>query len=69
MRLGRVMIHSGIIVDLDNERMVQDAQEAIVQDVMNMVKYGEEHAHVSFVEDSSLEVGEIPEHIWDDGDE
>jgi hypothetical protein len=41
MRLGKVVIDIGYVVDLDNEEMVGNATDAMYEDVMNAVKYNE----------------------------
>jgi hypothetical protein len=50
-RMGRVFLDFGYYVDLNNAEMVQEAKQALWEDVMNAFKYGETHLYVE-VEDA-----------------
>lgn len=51
MRLGRVAINSGYIVDLDDDEMVQRAKDALYEDVDNAVKYNEIYNWIEIEQD------------------
>lgn len=68
MRLGRISIHPGIVVDLDNEDMVDQAKQNILEDIDNMVKYNEGDHWITAEEEPGLTIDDIPENLWDDGD-
>jgi hypothetical protein len=63
MRLGRVHIGAGYIVDLDNPDMVDEAKECLYEDIMNAVKYDELDSYVDVMEDPTVNEGDIPEFL------
>ena len=67
MRLGRVQITNGYVVDLDNENMVQEAKDALFEDFSNSIlKYPVEFDFlIEFKEESGLTEEDIPEFLKD----
>lgn len=66
MRLGRVVLNMGYVVDLDNDDMVIQAREALYSDIMSLVKYDEIGESIETVEDSSLKKEQIPDFLTED---
>ena len=46
MRLGRVEINYGYVVDLDSEEMVEQAKLCLFEDIINFYKYDEIADHI-----------------------
>ena len=46
MRLGKVEINYGYVVDLDDEEMVDHAKESIFQDMFNAYKYDNVESYI-----------------------
>ena len=71
MRLGKVTMDMGYVVDLDNEDMVSEARDCMYEDLTDAVKYDELKSWITVGEpDSSLNEGDIPEFLSpDEGDE
>jgi len=63
MRLGRVQIVIDCVVDLADEDMKWSGESAIIDDVYNMVKYGEVKSHIQEVEDKNLTEADLPEFL------
>jgi len=66
MKLGKVFIDVGYVVDLENEEMVQHAMDAIYEDVMNMVKYNELHNAIEVKDVDDANEGDIPEFLTEE---
>lgn len=64
MRLGKVKIELEYVVDLDNDEMINDAKNAIYEDLMAAYKYDElfDAIHVTD-EDKTLKEEDIPEFL------
>lgn len=68
MRLGEVFVEIRYVVDLDNETMVNHANDALVEDITQMVYRGgfeEVSRQIKSKEDSSLNVADIPAFLTD----
>ena len=63
MRMGKVILDMEYPVDLDNESMIEEAKNCLIEDLMNMAKYGEYGANIDVIEDKSLSPGDIPEFL------
>ena len=61
MRLGRVCMDMGYVVDLDNQSMVDEARDCLYEDLMNAVKYDELGSNIKIVHDKTLKESDIPE--------
>jgi len=57
LRLGRVEAVFSYVVDLDNEDMVQEAKEAIREDIING------NFFLKIVEDKKATIGDIPDFL------
>jgi hypothetical protein len=69
MRTGRIEYSLGYTVDLDNVQMVQHAQDAIIDDVINAVfRQGSEDilAYITAEENPSLNQSDIPDFLLED---
>jgi hypothetical protein len=66
MRLGRVRVELGYVVDLDNKDMVQHARECLVEDLMSMAKYEEYDANIREEYDGRLRKSDIAEFLVED---
>ena len=68
MRLGRVEFNIGYVVDLDDPDMVQHAKDSIVDDITNAARDG---VFCDIIKDEmdGLGIGDIPDFLWDDGDQ
>lgn len=66
MRLGKVIVGHGYVVDLDNQDMVDHAREALYEDIMSMVKYDEVSHCISIIKNSKgLSENDIPEFLME----
>jgi len=65
-RLGRIMIAHHYVVDLNNELMIQEAKNALFEDLMNAVKYDELGDWIDTQEDPNAREEEIAEFLTDD---
>ena len=64
MRLGKVKIEMEYVVDLDNEDMINEAKNALYEDLMNAYKYNKIYNHIEVTEqDESLKECDIPEFL------
>ena len=68
MRLGRVCINIGYVVDLDNPAMIQEAMDCLYEDVANSVKYNEECSLIKVVIDPKFKKSDIPDFLLDNKD-
>ena len=63
MRLARVMIDLGYVVDLDVEDMEWHARRCLYEDIMGSVKYDDLDQWIQTVEDPTLKEEDIPEFL------
>jgi len=63
MRLGRVKIPHNYVVDLDDEKMVEEAMNCLYEDLMNSVKYNELYSWIRVEIDPTANIGDIPDFI------
>lgn len=64
MKLGKVKIELEYIVDLDNQDMVDQAKNALYEDLMNAAKYEELFDMIEVTdEDKTLKETDIPEFL------
>jgi hypothetical protein len=66
MKLAKMSINLGYVVDLDNPEMVEYAKECLYEDIMSMVKYDEVVDLVQqceCVESPDLTEDDIPEFL------
>ena len=63
MRLGKVEINYGYVVDLDDEEMVDHAKESIFQDMFNAYKYDNVESYIGV-----RECGNGDQGIWIEND-
>lgn len=70
MRLGRVAINTGYIVDLDNEEMVQHAKDSLYEDIYNaIVKSNEIFNYIVIEQNMDAKEEDIPSFLLDEDDE
>jgi len=67
MRLAKVKIEFQYVVDMDNDDMVNQAKNALYEDLMSAVKYNElfDYIHVTD-EDKTLKLEDIPEFLTEE---
>ena len=63
MRLGRVVLKIGYVVDLDNQEMVDHGKDCAYEDIMNAVKYDEVHNWIDVVPAPDASENDIPEFL------
>ena len=64
MKLGKVKIEMEYVVDLDNEDMIEEAKNALYEDLMNAYKYDEIYNHIEVTEqDKTLKESDISEFL------
>ena len=63
MKLGRIYLDLKYIVDMDNDDMVAHAIEALYEDFMQGVKYGNITDWIDVVEDKNATEDMIPEFL------
>jgi hypothetical protein len=63
MKLGRICVDLNYIVDMDNDEMVRHATEALYEDLMQGVKYGDLANWISISEDKNAKEDMIPEFL------
>jgi len=63
MRLGKVRFVCEYVVDLDDDNMVFQAEDCIVEDVCNAIKYREVCEWLDIAEDKTLTANDIPEFL------
>ena len=66
MKLGRISLDLNYIVDMDNEEMVRHAIEALYEDLMQGVKYGDLANWIRISEDKDAKEDMIPEFLLDE---
>jgi len=69
MKLGRVFIDLGYVVDLDNEEMVWQARDSLIEDVYNAIKYDELSMLVNEEERDDVDEDQIPEFLLEISDD
>jgi hypothetical protein len=70
MKLGKVKIELEYIVDLDNQDMVDQAKNALYEDLMNAAKYEELFDMIEITdEDKTLKETDIPEFLREEDEE
>ena len=73
MRLGRVQVTHSYVVDLDNETMIEEAKDALYEDLTNAAKEYDLYSMIHVYEDQQASKDEIPDFLrWkreDDNDE
>ena len=63
MKLVKIVVSMGYIVDADNPVMIEDAKEALYEDLMNAVKYDELHNHIEVIDAPDAKEEDIPEFL------
>ena len=63
MRLGRVVVDIGYIVDMDDSDMIEEAKSALYDDVHNAIKYNELDCWISIIEDNEANESDIPDFL------
>jgi hypothetical protein len=63
MKLGRICVDLNYIVDMDNEEMVRHATEALYEDLMQGIKYGDLANWIRVSEDKNAKEDMIPEFL------
>ena len=63
MKLGRICVDLNYIVDMDNDEMVRHATEALYEDLMQGIKYGDLANWISISEDKNAKEDMIPEFL------
>jgi hypothetical protein len=66
MKLGRISLDLNYIVDMDNEEMVRHATEALYEDLMQGIKYGDLANWIRISEDKDAKEDMIPEFLLDE---
>lgn len=62
-KLGRVYFNLSYVVDMNNLEMVENAREAIYEDIMSAIKYGEVNSYIAMKSDKKARVKDIPEFL------
>lgn len=68
-RMGRVFLDFGYYVDLNNEEMVQEAKQALWEDIMNAFKFGETQLYIEVEETPTFDETYIPEFLLHEPEE
>ena len=63
MKLGRICVDLNYIVDMDNDEMVRHATEALYEDLMQGIKYGDLANWIRISEDKNAKEDMIPEFL------
>ena len=66
MKLGRISLDLNYIVDMDNDDMVAHATEALYEDLMQGVKYGDLTNWIRISEDKNAKEDMIPEFLLEE---
>jgi hypothetical protein len=66
MKLGRVCVDLNYIVDMDNDEMVRHATEALYEDLMQGIKYGDLANWIRVSEDKDAKEDMIPEFLLEE---
>jgi nitric oxide synthase oxygenase domain/subunit len=62
-RLGRVYLAHSYVIDLNDENMIEYATDALYEDIMSAIKYGEIQSWIEIKEDKTAKVSDIPEFL------
>lgn len=60
MRLGKVIFNLEYVVDLDNNKMVEDAKEILIEDVESAIRHNEATNLVEVVDSPDSKESDIP---------
>jgi len=63
MKMGRVCVDLNYIVDMDNDEMVRHATEALYEDLIQGIKYGDLANWIRVSEDKNAKEDMIPEFL------
>ncbi len=66
MKLGRICVDLNYIVDMDNDEMVRHATEALYEDLMQGIKYGDLANWICISEDKDAKEDMIPEFLLEE---
>jgi hypothetical protein len=66
MKLGRISLDLNYIVDMDNDEMVRQATEALYEDLMQGIKYGDLANWIRINEDKDAKEDMIPEFLLEE---
>jgi len=66
MKLGRICVDLNYIVDMDNDEMVRHATEALYEDLMQGIKYGDLADWIRISEDKDAKQEMIPEFLLEE---
>jgi hypothetical protein len=66
MKLGRICVDLNYIVDMDNDEMVRHATEALYEDLMQGIKYGDLADWIRISEDKDAKEEMIPEFLLEE---
>jgi hypothetical protein len=66
MKLGRICVDLNYIVDMDNDEMVRHATEALYEDLMQGIKYGDLANWIRISEDKDAKEDMIPEFLLEE---
>ncbi len=67
MKLGKVVINLEYVVDLDNKEMVEQAQDALYEDLMSAYRYNGLADWIGVKEgDENLSESDIPEFLLEE---
>jgi hypothetical protein len=66
MKLGRICVDLNYIVDMDNDEMVRHATEALYEDLMQGIKYGDLANWIHISEDKDAKEDMIPEFLLEE---
>jgi predicted transglutaminase-like protease len=66
MKLGRISLDLNYIVDMDNDEMVRQATEALYEDLMQGIKYGDLANWIRISEDKDAKEDMIPEFLLEE---
>ena len=67
--MGRVYINAFYVVDLDDPDMVEEAKNALYEDLMNSVKYDELYDWIEDTEDETMKEEDICEFLKGEDEE
>lgn len=68
-KLGRVCINISYVVDLNNEIMVEEAKDAVYEDLCAAVKSDELYSNITVIEDKKAKLKDIPDFLLGDPNE
>ena len=69
MRLGKVFINREYVVDLDNQNMVEEAKDAVFDDLTSSFKYDELYSLIEVKEDPEANESDIADFLIEDTEE